>query len=233
MGKSWGKSSALKILSQTDINVISRLAAYGIDVEHRGPLSKYRRRDSNPHVLRHTPLKRACLPIPPLRYQLLWIPRRDSEFLVPRTGLEPAHRLGHYHLKVACLPISPPGHWFSFAGRLRCGKPFLQWATNVKSFVNFNNIRTTDRANSFQKSEEIKALLKEQVLWQGLCKGEPGYPREACTRKRSMIKDRKGKPKLLGFKQFWRSALASIHDSPCGLTVQYSRKGSWKRWWAL
>ena len=29
--------------------------------------TEYRRRDSNPHVLRHTPLKRACLPIPPLR----------------------------------------------------------------------------------------------------------------------------------------------------------------------
>lgn len=34
---------------------------------------------------------------------------RDSA-KVPRTGLEPAHRLRHYHLKVACLPISPPGH---------------------------------------------------------------------------------------------------------------------------
>ena len=30
---------------------------------------------------------------------------------VPRTGLEPAHRLRHYPLKVACLPISPPGHY--------------------------------------------------------------------------------------------------------------------------
>ncbi len=26
-----------------------------------------RRRDSNPHGLLHTPLKRACLPVPPLR----------------------------------------------------------------------------------------------------------------------------------------------------------------------
>ena len=28
-----------------------------------------RRRDSNPHTLRHTPLKRACLPISPLRHR--------------------------------------------------------------------------------------------------------------------------------------------------------------------
>ena len=27
-----------------------------------------RRRDSNPHGLLHTPLKRACLPVPPLRH---------------------------------------------------------------------------------------------------------------------------------------------------------------------
>jgi hypothetical protein len=33
---------------------------------------QYRRWDSNPHVLRHTPLKRACLPIPPLRHFSPW-----------------------------------------------------------------------------------------------------------------------------------------------------------------
>ena len=37
-------------------------AAAGFDL-------KCRRRDSNPHTLRHTPLKRACLPISPLRHQ--------------------------------------------------------------------------------------------------------------------------------------------------------------------
>ncbi len=64
------------------------------------PFFVYRRRDSNPHVLRHTPLKRACLPIPPLRLESV---------KVPRTGLEPAHPFGRYHLKVVRLPISPPG----------------------------------------------------------------------------------------------------------------------------
>ncbi len=34
-----------------------------------------RRRDSNPHVSRHTPLKRACLPISPLRLPFSLVPR--------------------------------------------------------------------------------------------------------------------------------------------------------------
>ena len=58
-----------------------------------------RRRDSNPHSLRHTPLKRACLPISPLRLKKNWCPELDSN----------QHTLRHYPLKVACLPISPPG----------------------------------------------------------------------------------------------------------------------------
>ena len=44
----------------------------------------------------------------PVRFSL----NRTKSILVPRTGLEPAHRLRHYHLKVACIPISPPGPAF-------------------------------------------------------------------------------------------------------------------------
>ena len=37
-------------------------------LQERTPLGWCRRRDSNPHGFLHTPLKRACLPIPPLRH---------------------------------------------------------------------------------------------------------------------------------------------------------------------
>ena len=66
--------------------------------------------------------------------------RRLYFVLVPRTGLEPAHRLRHYHLTVACLPISPPGleKQPSLAEAFE-SKPFFRWATKVKTFVNFTN----------------------------------------------------------------------------------------------
>jgi hypothetical protein len=37
---------------------------------HLDRLFLYRKRDLNPHTFRHTPLKRACLPVPPFRYGL-------------------------------------------------------------------------------------------------------------------------------------------------------------------
>ncbi len=59
--------SPFKVICQPNINIIPGSAGESINVVHNGFLREYRRRDSNPHVLRHTPLKRACLPIPPLR----------------------------------------------------------------------------------------------------------------------------------------------------------------------
>ena len=84
-------------------------------------MSECRRRDSNPHSLRHTPLKRACLPISPLRLkysklkvtnfrfiQSVILNLQFSIYLCP--GLDSnQHTLRHYPLKVACLPMSPPG----------------------------------------------------------------------------------------------------------------------------
>jgi hypothetical protein len=34
---------------------------------------------------------------------------KTLDFLVPRTGLEPAHPCEHKNLNLACLPIPPPG----------------------------------------------------------------------------------------------------------------------------
>ena len=48
------------------------LVPYDFIAKKNPPFSRWasscRRRDSNPHTLRHTPLKRACLPISPLRH---------------------------------------------------------------------------------------------------------------------------------------------------------------------
>ena len=88
--------------------------------------------------------------------------------MVPRTGFEPAHRLGHYHLKVACLPISPPGHRKLLA--TMNAQAIFQWATNVKSFANFNNITTAVENNSFNEEllfQEVTIVIfpEETLSW--------------------------------------------------------------------
>ena len=62
-------------------------------------------RDLNPDDLRHTPLKRTRIPIPPPGQRCCVT---ATLVLVSRKGLEPIRPCGHWLLKPARLPIPPP-----------------------------------------------------------------------------------------------------------------------------
>ena len=67
----------------------------------------------------HTPLKRACLPVPPLRHKVVF---RWRIGLVPKVGLEPTRPEGHWILSPARLPIPPLRLVFSSEAFTRLAK---------------------------------------------------------------------------------------------------------------
>lgn len=80
-----------------------------------------RRGDSNPYTRRHTHLKRARLPISPLRHVSLVpainVSKKENltgrsgflriKIVVPKAGIEPAHCCQYWILNPARLPIPP------------------------------------------------------------------------------------------------------------------------------
>jgi hypothetical protein len=86
-----------------------------------------RRRDSNPHGFLHTPLKRACLPVPPLRHRLnttiilsLFSSRRNSSsgaFRLSVISLKKLHNSDNRNYRLTEFPLNAINNYTSGAAR--------------------------------------------------------------------------------------------------------------------